>query len=366
MLPPTFVSFFPGRRKDTLKPESFLTKDPAILAIILVVLADMAILWFFHQQELPSTMGLSLAGAIVNGFAIWVLYRLFRKEVPPTLNGAPLEQKLKDTLIQLEAHEQLAAIGALSAGIAHEIKNPLNFINNFSDMSVELIKELEEALIEPLKNAENSLKENIDGILEDLTDNCKKVHHHGKRAESIIQNMLIQARTSKVEKTMTDINVLLDEYLSLSYHGLRAQNNQFNAKLQKDLDITIGMLEVNPQSMGRVFINIINNALYAAQEKYDKNPDKTKAEIPTIFIKTEKTTDSMVIRIRDNGNGIPESLKQKIFEPFFTTKPVGKGTGLGLSICYDIVVKEHNGKIDIQSAPGEFTEFIITLPRHKV
>jgi len=172
--------------------------------------------------------------------------------------------------------------------------------------------------------------------------------------------MLIQARTSEVEKSLIDINSLLEEYLNLSYHGMRAQNNQLNIKIEKNLDKTIQPILADQQSIGRVFLNIINNGLYAANEKSKvKNVDF----MPTITILTSQDENNVIIKIKDNGNGIPESIRAKIFEPFFTTKPAGQGTGLGLPICYDIVVTEHNGKLEIESTPGEFTEFIITLPK---
>ena len=275
---------------------------------------------------------------------------------------------LNETREKLAAQEQMAAIGVLTAGIAHEIKNPLNFINNFSDMTTDLLKELETALEKPLQAADVATKEDIRSIMSDIVENCKKINVHGKRAESIVKNMLIQARTATVEKIPTDINVLLDEYLSLAYHGLRAQNATFNIKMEKDLDITIPPLEVSPQGMGRVFLNIINNGLYAANEKFKNFSDQEKAagKLPTITLNTSQTDKEVIIKIKDNGIGIPENIRQKIFEPFFTTKPVGQGTGLGLPLCHDIIVKDHGGKLEVVSTPGEFTEFVITLSKEKL
>lgn len=270
-----------------------------------------------------------------------------------------IEQHLKEVQQQLMIQEKMASVGLLAAGIAHEIKNPLNFINNFSDMTVELMDELKEELKTPLEGASDETKQAVNSIIEDIVTNCKKINEHGKRAESIIKNMLIQARTSEVEKTLLDANALLEEYLNLSYHGMRAQNNQLNVKIEKYLDKNIKPILVNQQSIGRVFLNIINNALYAANEKSKKGGDF----MPTITISTAQNDQSVIIKIKDNGNGIPENIRTKIFQPFFTTKPAGQGTGLGLPICYDIVVNEHSGKLEVESTPGEFTEFIITLPK---
>ncbi len=292
------------------------------------------------------------------------------KFVAPTQDPSPLpqdhakltlcEQSLKETQTQLMLQEKLASVGMLAAGIAHEIKNPLNFINNFADMTVELLQELKDEIEKPIENADKETKEAINSTIEDIVVNCKKINEHGKRAESIIKNMLIQSRTSEVEKAPLDVNALLEEYLNLSYHGMRAQNNKTNVKIEKNIDQSIKPITVNQQSIGRVFLNIINNGLYAANEKAEK---AEPTFMPTISITTLQDEQFVIIKIKDNGNGIPDSVKQKIFEPFFTTKPAGQGTGLGLPICYDIVVKEHNGQLDVNSIPGEFTEFIIKLPK---
>lgn len=272
-----------------------------------------------------------------------------------------LEQNLKDIQQQLMIQEKLASVGMLTAGIAHEIKNPLNFINNFADMTVELLDELKEELEKPLENAPEETKQAVNSTIDDIVINCKKINEHGKRAESIIKNMLIQARTSDVEKAPLDINALLEEYLNLAYHGMRAQNNKLNVKIDKNIDKTILPVMVDQQSIGRVFLNIINNGLYAANDKAEKiNGDF----MPTITITSEQDENNVTVKIKDNGNGIPEHIRTKIFEPFFTTKPAGQGTGLGLSICYDIVVSEHGGSLDVVSSPGEYTEFIIKLPKN--
>ena len=272
------------------------------------------------------------------------------------------EQKLKNTQEELIIQEKLASVGMLAAGIAHEIKNPLNFINNFADMTVELLDELKEEIEKPLQNSDEETKQAVNSTIEDIVVNCKKINEHGKRAESIIKNMLVQARASDVEKAPLDVNALLEEYLNLSYHGMRAQNNKVNVKIEKNLDKNIKAVTVNQQSIGRVFLNIINNGLYAANEKAGKSDGSF---MPTISISSEQNAEYVIIKIKDNGDGIPDNIRQKIFEPFFTTKPVGHGTGLGLPICYDIVVKEHSGVLEVNTAPGEFTEFIIKIPKDK-
>jgi two-component system, NtrC family, sensor kinase len=273
-------------------------------------------------------------------------------------------KQLLDMQNQIVAQEKMASVGMLTAGIAHEIKNPLNFINNFSDMTVEMLEELR---TETSHLPESTPKELIDSIyttIDDIATNCRKINEHGKRAESIIKNMLIQARSVEGEKSPCNLNSLLEEYLNLAYHGMRAQNNKLNAKIEKKLDPNLPLITVSPQNMGRVFLNIINNGLYATNEKAENLVEPHPPFMPTITATTEQDEDNVFIKIRDNGNGIPENLRTKIFEPFFTTKPTGKGTGLGLSICYDIVVKEHSGKLEILSEPNEFTEFIIILPKN--
>lgn len=288
------------------------------------------------------------------------------KSALPEVPNNNLTEQLKAAQQQLITQEKMASIGMLTAGIAHEIKNPLNFVNNFSDMTVELVDELKEEIAKT-ENLNESQKESIDGIIEDIGTNCKKINEHGKRAESIIKNMLIQTRASNVDKIPVDINQLLEEYLNLAYHGLRAQNNKFNAKMEKQLDATLPKITASPQSIGRVFLNIINNGLYEANKKSEQFASQLLNTIfmPTISISSAQDDGNIIIKIKDNGNGIKEDVITKIFEPFFTTKPAGEGTGLGLPICYDIVTKEHGGKLDVVSKVGEFTEFIITLPKDK-
>lgn len=288
-----------------------------------------------------------------------------QKNVTDKKRVSELEQDLIDAQNQIDAQEKLASVGILSAGIAHEIKNPLNFINNFSETTLEIIDELKETLNPVLEKSDPSVKEDVDGLLREVSQNCDKVITHGKRAESIIKNMLIQARTSHVDKEPVDLNALLEEFVNLAYHGMRAQDNQFNAKIEKHLDPKLPILKVSPQSLGRVFLNLINNALYAINEKARSLEESGKRGdyMPTITITSSQTDDKVIIKIKDNGEGMSKEIQNKIFERFFTTKPAGHGTGLGLPICYDIVVSEHDGQITVASELHEYTEFTIELPK---
>lgn len=270
--------------------------------------------------------------------------------------------ELKATQNQLIQSEKMASLGELTAGIAHEIQNPLNFVNNFSEVSVELCQELEEEINKT--GISDADKEYIAGIISDLSQNQQKITHHGKRADSIVKGMLQHSRTSSGKKEPTDINALADEYMRLAYHGLRAKDKEFNATLTTDFDPTIGKIEVMPQDLGRVFLNLFTNAFYAVAEKKKLNKDNAAFENykPEVKITTKLFGGKLYIRVSDNGTGMPESVKSKIFQPFFTTKPTGQGTGLGLSMSYDIVTKTHEGILDVSSKAGEGTEFKITLP----
>ena len=257
---------------------------------------------------------------------------------------------LKATQAQLIQSEKMASLGELTAGIAHEIQNPLNFVNNFSDVNKELINELKTELAKGNTAASEAIIENIKG-------NEEKIIHHGKRADAIVKGMLQHSRTSSGQKELTDINALADEYLRLAFHGLRAKDKTFNAKLETDFDISVGKINVIPQDIGRALVNLINNAFYAVAEKKQTINGGYQ---PTVTISTKKSNDKVEIRVQDNGKGIPQKILDKIFQPFFTTKPTGQGTGLGLSLSYDII-KAHNGEIRVQTKEGEGAEFIIEL-----
>ena len=262
----------------------------------------------------------------------------------------------QDRLIQTE---KLASLGQLTAGIAHEIKNPLNFVNNFSALSGELIDELNGVLKDtPL---DDKTREEIDELTHMLKGNLEKVVQHGKRADSIVKNMLLHSREGAGEHRPADINALVEESLNLAYHGARAEKSGFNIKLERDLDPKAGLIDLYPQEITRVFVNLISNGFYAATKR-----KQTGDEIfePTLKASTKSLGNKVQIRIRDNGNGIPLEVQEKMFNPFFTTKPAGEGTGLGLSMSHDIVVKQHGGTIDVDTEASLFTEFIITLPRN--
>lgn len=274
-------------------------------------------------------------------------------------------EELKITQNQLIQAEKMASLGELTAGIAHEIQNPLNFVNNFSEVSVELCQEINEELEKSLLTPDGGIilskenKEFLAEILADLSQNQQKITHHGQRAASIVRGMLQHSRASTGQKELTDINALADEYLRLSYHGLRAKDKTFNADFKTDLAPDLPKIEVIPQDFGRVLLNIVNNAFYTVQQKAKTGIEGYK---PTVQIKTLKTDEEIVIKITDNGGGMPESVKTKIFQPFFTTKPTGQGTGLGLSLSYDIITKGHSGTLEVESTEGEGTVFIIKLP----
>ncbi|MGA2824367.1 MAG: HAMP domain-containing sensor histidine kinase [Bacteroidales bacterium] len=273
-----------------------------------------------------------------------------------------IEDQLKDARKQIEECEKMATLGQLTAGIAHEIKNPLNFIKNFSELTLELIQELNGELGKLAKSMDQKEVEYLKGILADMSGNIMKISEHGKRAESIIRGMLLYAHGKSGEHVPTDINAMLTEFVSLGYQGMRASDNTFNIKIEHDHDLSIGMISVVQQDIGRVFLNLINNACYATHQKKKEHPDDYS---PLLKTSTRNLGDQVEIRIRDNGNGIPPSLTEKIFDPFFTTKPAGSGTGLGLSISYDIIVNQHHGEIKVETIEGEFAEFIIRLPKTK-
>ena len=262
----------------------------------------------------------------------------------------------QDRLVQTE---KLASLGQLTAGIAHEIKNPLNFVNNFSAVSVELIDELREALAGA--HLDNKLRAEISEIADMLQGNLDKVVQHGKRADAIVKNMLLHSRQGSGEHRLVDINALVDESLNLAYHGARAEKEGFNMTLERTFDPSAGEVDLFPQEITRVLLNLISNGFYAAtKRKAETNGGDYE---PTLAAATKNLSECVEIRIRDNGTGIPPELKQNLFNPFFTTKPAGEGTGLGLSISHDIIVKQHGGFIEIDTQPGEFTEFRIVLPR---
>jgi len=262
---------------------------------------------------------------------------------------------LKSTQAQLIQSEKMASLGELTAGIAHEIQNPLNFVNNFSEVNKELIEELKSEKSKVKSERDDKLE---DQLLNDIEQNLEKINHHGKRADSIVKGMLQHSRTTSGQKELADINALCDEYLRLAYHGLRAKDKGFNADLKTDFDESVGKINIVPQDIGRVLLNLFNNAFYAVSEKQKTEDEKFE---PCVSVQTKKINEKIEIIVMDNGNGIPKNVVDKVFQPFFTTKPAGRGTGLGLSLAYDII-KAQGGEIKVETKEGERSEFIVQLP----
>ena len=301
--------------------------------------------------------GLIAAGAVFLFISIILLrnnrnkqkaYKLLKQQKNKTDETL---HELKTTQAQLIQSEKMASLGELTAGIAHEIQNPLNFVNNFSEVNKELINEMKTEIT----------KGNFDEvkiIADDIESNEEKINHHGKRADAIVKGMLQHSRQTSGTKEPTDINKLADEYLRLSYHGLRGKDKNFNATMTTDFDETIGTINIISQDIGRLLLNLYNNAFYAVNEKKKSQPENYE---PTVSVQTKKINDKIKIRVEDNGNGIPQNIIDKIFQPFFTTKPTGQGTGLGLSLAYDII-RAHGGEIKVNSVENEGSTFIILLP----
>ena len=291
-----------------------------------------------------------LAGLAVLSIIAFIIYRNNRQKQKANQVLEKTLTDLKSTQSQLIQSEKMASLGELTAGIAHEIQNPLNFVNNFSEVNKELLAEMNEEI-------DKGNFEEVKFLAKDVSDNEEKINHHGKRADAIVKGMLQHSRSSKGVKEPTNINALADEYLRLAYHGLRAKDKSFNATMKTDFDESIGNINIIPQDIGRVLLNLYNNAFYVVTEKKKLNIENYE---PTVSISTKKIGDKVEIRVKDNGKGIPQKVVDKIFQPFFTTKPTGQGTGLGLSLSYDIV-KAHGGEIKVETKEGEGSEFIIQL-----
>jgi len=319
----------------------------------LLVLTRSEVQAFTEKQiELVTTFADQAAIAIEN-------VRLFEAEQQRTHELTKSLEDLEAAQDRLVQTQKLASLGQLTAGIAHEIKNPLNFVNNFSAVSVELIDELREAF--GSAHLDSKLRADITEIADTLQGNLDKVVQHGKRADAIVKNMLLHSRQGSGEHRPVDINALVDESLNLAYHGARAEKQGFNITLERFFDPAAGEVDLFPQEITRALLNLISNGFYAAtKRKAEANEGDYE---PTLAAATKNLGDSVEIRIRDNGTGIPPEAKEKLFNPFFTTKPPGEGTGLGLSISHDIIVKQHGGSIEVDTQPGEFTEFRIVLPR---
>ena len=304
-----------------------------------------------HDVQLLQTFAAQAVIAIENA-------RLFEEVQARTRELAASLDKLRTAQDRLVQTEKLASLGQLTAGIAHEIKNPLNFVNNFSALSAELIDELDETLA--LAPLDQKMRSDVGEITQMLKSNLNKVVQHGKRADSIVKNMLQHSREGSGEHGPADINAIVDESLNLAYRGARAEKTDFSITLQRYLDPSVGLAEVYPQEITRVLLNLISNGFYAATKRKARAGDGFE---PILSATTKNLGDKLEILIRDNGTGIPEEVKDKIFNPFFTTKPTGEGTGLGLSMSHDIIVKQHGGSIEVETEPGRFTEFKVVLPR---
>ena len=309
--------------------------------------------------------GMYLFGANIGIILVlYIITLVFNQEKNEAIDGLiQKNEQLLATQNQLIQKEKMASLGELTAGIAHEIQNPLNFVNNFSEVSQEMIEEIQDERKKTSAERDDHLQ---DELLDDLAHNIKKITHHGGRASAIIHSMLEHSRTSTGERQPTDLIALCDEYLRLSYHGLRAKDKTFNAQFLTDFDPHLPALNVVPQDISRVLLNLFNNAFYAVHQRQKEtvNTSDGKTYRPTIWVSAKVLTKGAgaLISVRDNGTGVPDAVKDKIFQPFFTTKPTGEGTGLGLSLSYDIVTKGHGGEMRMESVEGEGTEFVIRLP----
>ncbi|PZX58125.1 7TM diverse intracellular signaling domain-containing protein [Algoriphagus chordae] len=367
------------RYKDGFKPAAIYLAAyiPASISVIILSLYIYGLLeyyWVIHNSLL---IGVVLQ-AIFFSLAVATKIRILIEEKESILKAenTNLEDKVRKRTIDLERSlnelrtmqaqlvqaEKMASLGELTAGIAHEIQNPLNFVNNFSEVSTEMIQEIEEERAKDKAAIDEGL---ISEILADIKENLSKINRHGKRADSIVKGMLEHSRTNSGEKLPTDINGLADEFIRLSFHGLRAKDKSFNANFKLDLDPDLPKINVIPQDIGRVLLNLINNAFYACAERSQTAVrEKIDDYNPEVIVSTQVARSSIIIEVKDNGSGIPDSIKEKIFNPFFTTKPSGSGTGLGLSMSYDIV-KAHGGEIKVDSIAGHGSTFTITLPMSK-
>ena len=333
----------------------------------LKILQDMETERIAYKNRIKMYALLSILGGLL--LMAFILYRNNRQKQKANVLLQEQKEKVESTLAELKTtqaqliqKEKLASLGELTAGIAHEIQNPLNFVNNFSELSVDLVKDLKEEIEKPAQD-----KEYIGELFDDLSQNQEKINHHGKRASSIVKGMLEHSRASTGVKELTDINTLADEYFRLSYHGMRAKDKDFNATMETHFQDPLSKIEIIPQDIGRVLLNLINNAFYAVHQRKLQlceglEPSQSLSTYtPSVSVTTQQIDNQTIIKVKDNGMGMPESVRAKVFQPFFTTKPTGQGTGLGLSLAYDIVTKGHGGSLEVESTEGVGTEFIIKI-----
>lgn len=332
----------------------------ALLWLLICIVSMACVYWYetnvsplpelFEKSQRDRLMLANIIGIMV---ALYMVTVVFDSEKERAVNNLILKnEELKATQQQLIQAEKLASLGELTAGIAHEIQNPLNFVNNFAEVSEELVLDMKTCL-------EDGQLDEVLTLTDYLSTNLNKIAHHGKRADSIVKGMLLHSRAEVGEKRPTNLNKLVDEYLRLAYQGTRAKDKSFNVELSTCFDASIGQLECAPQELGRVLLNLYNNAFYAIQQKQQLSRDGYQ---PQVVVTTRQLLRWIEVIVRDNGSGIPPSVVDKIFQPFFTTKPTGKGTGLGLSLSYDIITKGHGGELTVLSEEGAFTEFTIRLP----
>ena len=322
--------------------------DPLLLVFRVAVLGLAGYLWWSSRQLAKANAELR-AEAEDRADAL--------RERDAALEAAREDLQVKQD--QLVRARQLASLGQLTGGIAHEIKNPLNFVNNFARLSVDLARELKETLEEHRDQPVSEVMDEVADLLDDLAHNAEKISEHGERADGTVRSMLMHARSSANQRQPTDLNKLLTDYVNLAYHGMRAADPRFNVTIERDLDPAVGEVDVVPQDLGRVCINLFNNAFYAVTEK--AQADATFD--PKVALRTVARDGEVEIRVEDNGTGIPAAVRAQVFEPFFTTKPPGSGTGLGLSLSFEIITKAHGGTMEVESRDGEGTTFVITIPR---